>query len=130
MEKNPPMKRILLAGGFALLLTVVLPGSEAHAGAKDLIGKWNVVSVTTDGHVKPVPFTIEIIVTFKSGGKLAIIFIQKGKSRTKTGTYKAHGKRLAMTLDGITDKVTYRRKGKNLTLFSRKKNETTQLKKR
>lgn len=120
----------MLAGGFALLLTVVLSASEAHAGAKDLIGKWNVVSVETNGHLKPVPFTIEIILEFKSGGKLTIIFVQRGKTRTKTGTYKVKGKRVSITLDGITDNVTYRRKGQNLTLHSRKKKETTRLKKR
>jgi len=126
------MKKTLLAGGFALLITVVLSvlaANEAHAGAKDLIGKWEVLSVETDGHLKPVPYTVKIVVQFKSGGKLTIFFTQEGKLRTKSGTYKVKGKRLSMTLDNITDKVTYRRKGPNLTLFSRKKKETTKLKK-
>ncbi len=125
------MKKTLLCTGFALLLTVVLTvfaAPEAHAGAKDLIGKWEVVSVETNGHLKLVPFTIEIIVQFKSGGKLTISFTHEGKTRTKVGTYKVKGKQLSMSIDGITDKVTYRRKARKLTLYSRSKKETTELK--
>lgn len=124
------MRKTALVCGIALVCLLGPAVPAAHAGVKDLLGKWQLIAVTTKAGRAPLSKEVKIISEFKTGGKLLVHFAFRGKSSVQRGTYKVNGNRLRLTSGKDTEWLTYRRKGMKLWLVNAGRNETSELHKR
>lgn len=113
------MKKLALP----LLAVVFLTIPSVASGSKSkLYGKWQVTKMEMGDESKKqdLPPGMKIVVEFAKNNVFKVTMSFRGKSDSKTGTWKIVGKGLETSVEGKTEQMDYKVRGRVLKIIQNK----------